>query len=254
MKMILKVTTFLLIALTLYSCQSNTGSSTTDKNSDIKSSGSGGDTYMEMNMKTEGENISMNMLQKIYISHSGKARVEMYTVNNGKASLMMVGLSDAKNPAQSTLIDDSAKTYSINKIDTASGNDMLDQHTKYTVSKIGNETIQGLNCVHAQIIKTMNFSGVQSFMNSSDTTDVWMTKDIPMPSGIEKQFSKGMGIAYNNDVAGQLIQMGCTGFPVKFLDRGKDSKVNSQLTKISHDNFPESMFEVPSGYKETQGF
>ncbi|MBS1948164.1 MAG: DUF4412 domain-containing protein [Bacteroidetes bacterium] len=219
------------------------------------SGGSGSDTYLESSMKTTSKNIKMDMLQKIYLSHNGKARIEMYKIEQGKPSLIMIGISDVSKPTQSILIDDSAKTYSINKIDTAArGGDILDEHTKYTVSKIGSESIQGLNCVHAQILKTMNFSGVKSFLNSEDTIDVWMTKDIPMPAVMQKSFAKGMGLAYNANVANQLEQMGCVGFPAKFQSHGKAVTVVSQLNKISHDNFPAAMFEVPSGYKQTAGF
>ncbi|MBS1495801.1 MAG: DUF4412 domain-containing protein [Bacteroidetes bacterium] len=250
-----KIAMTLLMAATLLSCQSNSSKSGNSQKVDISSSGGGEDTYLEMSMNTKGENIEMAMLQKIYLSHTGKGRVEMYKMNDGKPSLIMIGISDMNKPTQSILIDDSAKTYSINKIDTAKSEDnILDKHTTYAVAKVGNETIQGLNCVHAQIIKTMKFSGIQSFMNSNDTTDLWMTKDIPMPAAMQSKFAKSMGIAYNNDVANQLLQMDCTGFPVKFQMHSEKSSVISNLTKISHDNFSESMFEIPKDYKEIPGF
>lgn len=257
MKQIKIFVTVLLAAFLLSSCNnnSNSNSSKDPANVNLKSSGSGDDTYLELTTNTSSKEMTMNMLQKIYLSHSGKGRVEMYRINDGKPSLITIGISDASNPMQTTLIDDSAKTYSINKIDTAGlRNNMLTQHTKYSVSKIGNETIQGLSCVHGQIIKTMDFPGAESFMNGVDTMDMWLTKDIPMPEAMQKQFAKGMGIAYSDDVANQLIQMGCTGFPVKFQSQGKRARVLMQLTKIANDNFPASMFEVPSGYKEEKGF
>jgi len=199
--------------------------------------------------------MTANVLLKMYISHAGKLRNEMYMAKDGgKPSLMMAGIADGKNPTQTVLIDDSAKTYSINKIDTSVTNqadNMLTEHTTYIVNKIGNETIQGLSCVHGQIIKTMNFSGAQSFMNGTDTTDIWATKDIPMPASLQKGFAKSMGIAYTGNVADKLVQMDCVGFPVKFQVHGKETSTLMQLTKMSHDNFPANLFDVPAGYKQT---
>lgn len=254
MKQIKTFAAILFLPICFLSCNGNSSSPSISTGN--SSSGSGSDTYLESTMNTVSKKIRMDMLQKVYLSHNGKARIEMYKITDGgKPSLIMIGISDANNPTQSIMIDDSAKTYSINKIDTAnSGDNMLDEHTKYTVSKIGNENIQGLACVHAQIIKTMNFTGVQSFMNSKDTIDVWMTKDIPMPAAMQKSFAKGMGLAYNTDVANQLVQMDCVGFPAKFQSHSDAATVVSQLTKISHDNFPAAMFEAPQGYKQTEGF
>ncbi len=249
-----QLTLFICLGMTFYCCQS--GSSSPEiKSGKVTVSGSGKDTYLEMTSNTQSDKMSMQMLIKYYISSTNKARSEMYRVVNGKTSLVMIGLMDANNPTQSVLLDDSDKTYSINKIDTsAASNDILRNHTKYSVSKIGDDNIQGLNCVHVQIIKTMNFSGVQSFMNSNDTIDLWATGDLPVPKTFNKATIKGLGLAFNGDVANQLLQMGCTGFPVKFQMHSRKISSLSQLTKVAHDAFPESMFEIPKDYKQTEGF
>ena len=258
MKHILHLTALCLCVIIVQSCQSgSSANNSSGANADISSSGSGSDIYLESTSITTGKRMSTNMLMKMYISHSGKLRNEMYmAMGGGKPSLMVEGIADGNNPTQSILIDDSAKTYSIHKNDTSVTNqddNILTQHTTYIVNKIGNETIQGLSCVHGQIIKTMNFSGVQSFMNGTDTTDIWSTKDIPIPASLVKGFSKSMGIAYTGDVADKLVQMDCVGFPVRFQMHGKEASMLMQLTKISHDNFPASLFEVPTGYKQTEG-
>ncbi|HVV04948.1 MAG TPA: DUF4412 domain-containing protein [Puia sp.] len=256
MKQILHLTTLCFCLLIVQGCQ--TGSSANNSsggNADIGSLGSGSDIYVESTSITSGKSMSANMLLKMYIAHAGKLRSEMYmATGGGKPSLMMVGIADGNNPTQSIIIDDSAKTYSIHKNDTSvthQDDNMLTQHTTYIVNKIGNETIQGLSCVHGQIIKTTNFSGVQSFMNGVDTTDIWASKDIPIPEALLKGFSKSMGIAYTGEVADKLVQMDCVGFPVKFQMHGKNASMLMQLTKIAHDNFPASLFVVPAGYKQT---
>lgn len=252
MKLIKLFVTILFLPMGLISC--NTNSSTPSGSSGNISSGSGKDTYLEITSNTQGDKITMNMLLKYYISAGGKARSEMYKLTNGKPSLVMTGIMDANNPTQSILLDDSAKTYSINKIDTAGNDDnILNSHTKYSVSKMGDETIQGLHCVHARIIKTMNFSGASSFMNSNDTTDIWMTPDLSFSKSLNEASAKSMGLAYNKEVAGQLLQMGCEGFMVKFAMHSKDVSSITQITKVAHQDFPAAMFEVPQGYKQTEG-
>ncbi|HVU94810.1 MAG TPA: DUF4412 domain-containing protein [Puia sp.] len=258
MKPILHLTILFFCAFIIQSCQSgSSANSSSGANADIRASGSGSDTYLEYTSVTTGKRMSANMLMKMYISHTGKLRNEMYmATGGGKPSLLMEGIADENNPTQSILIDDSAKTYSVHKNDTSVTNqddNILTKHTTYIVNKIGNETIQGLNCVHGQIIKTTNLSGVQSFLNGTDTTDIWSTKDIPIPAALVKGFSKSMGIAYTGGVADKLVQMDCVGFPVRFQMHGKDASMLMNLTKISHDNFPTSLFAVPAGYKQTEG-
>lgn len=255
MKYILHLTT-LCLCLFIQGCQSgSSANNSSGGHADISALGSGSDIYLESTSITSGKSMTANMLLKMYISHAGKLRSEMYMAKDGgKPSLMVVGIADGNNPTQTIILDDSAKTYSINNMDTSVTNhvdNVLTKHTTYIVNKIGNETIQGLSCVHGQIIKTMNFSGAESFMNGADTTDIWASKDITMPAPLLKGFAKSMGIMYTGDVADKLVQMDCVGFPVKFQMHGKEVSTLMQLTKIAHDNFPASLFDVPAGYKQT---
>ena len=164
-------------AAVLTSCKNSnaSGNSTSGSSSGIATSGS--DTYLEMINDTKSARINLHMLFKGYISHDGKARMEMYKIENNKPSLETVGLSSVNNPAQSTIIDETDKTYSINHLDTTSE---TDGHTRYTVFKIGNEKIMDYDCVHARVIAAKNYGGAASFMNSIDTTDLWLSKDVPM--------------------------------------------------------------------------
>ena len=247
------ILTFFFVTFLFNACESN--SKSMQAGGDKISSGSGADPYLEMTVKGSGKNFTMNMQEKIYLSHSGQARFEMNIIKDGKNTIAMKAISNAKAPNQSILLDDDAKTYSIVNLDSIKDdNNILDQHTKYTVNKIGSETIMGLKCVHARIFKKMNFTGIQSFMNEDDTIDIWMTKDIPMTLMMKNQFSKSMKIAYNKEVANQLSQMDCTGFPVQYQSKGKHANMNMALTKISRDNFEDSLFEIPAGYKKTSLF
>ena len=255
MKYIKIFAAILLSPICFLSCKSN-NSASSGSISDI-TSGSGKDIYIEMTSDSKGEHIQMQNLIKMYLSDNGKARVEMDILKEGKYTTAMVSIGDANVPNQSTLLDDSAKTYSINHIDTADLHLGDGSNTKYAVSKIGQEQIAGFNCTHARIIANKNYNGVASFMNSIDTTDLWLSPDVPIPAAekkyMEMSTSKMSGVLFNADVANQLKQMGCEGFMVKFAMHSKDVASTTQITKVTHQDFPAGMFEVPQGYKQTSG-
>ncbi len=241
------------------SCNSSASSNNNPASESNTSSGipgSGNDTYLEMSSNTVGKQLSMQILIKAYLSASGKLRTEMYKITNDKPSLIMAGLADVNNPLQTTLLDDSAKKFTSHHIDTAGSNNDDAGHTTYAVSKIGNETINGFNCTHARVIATKHYSGAAaSFMNGTDTTDLWMSKDVPLPNAMKKyvqlSFTKSLGTGiFNNNVANQLQQMSCEGMFVKFEMHGENVSSTTQLTKVLKDNFPAGLFAVPSGYKE----
>jgi predicted small secreted protein len=240
-------------AMVLTSCN-NSNASGNSNSGGSSVSGSGSDTYLEMTNDTKSAQINLHIIFKAYISHGGKARMEMYQIVNDKPSLETVGLSSVDNPGQSTIIDETDKTYSINHLDTTSE---TAAHTKYTATKIGDEKIMDFDCVHARVIATQNYGGAASFMNSVDTTDLWLSKDVPMAAAamdfMKKSMQRSMGFLFNAGIANQLKQMGCEGFMVKSTIRSKKSSSVTQLTKLSKDNFSASMFEIPAGYKQTEG-
>jgi len=245
----------LLSPICFLSCNSN--STNASGSNTAVTSGSGKDTYIEMTGNSKGDKMQMQTLTKIFLADNGKVRMEMDLLRDGKYTTAIVSVGDANNPNQSMLIDDSAKTYTINHVDSADLNSGDGSNTKYAVSKIGQEQIAGFNCTHARIIANKNYTGPASFMNSIDTTDLWLSPDVPIP-GAEKKYmemstSKMSGVLFNADVANQLKQMGCEGFMVKLDMHSKDMASTNQITKVTRQDFPTAMFEVPQGYKQTSG-
>lgn len=255
MKYIKIFAAILLSPICFLSCNSN--SSNSSGSNTAVTSGSGKDTYIEMTGDTKGDKMQMQTLTKIFLADNGKVRMEMGLLRDGKYTTAMVSVGDANTPNQSTLLDDSAKTYTINHIDTADFNMSDGSNTKYAVSKIGQEQIAGFNCTHARIIANKNYNGPASFMNSIDTTDLWLSPDVPIPSAekkyMEMSTSKMSGVLFNADVAKQLNQMGCEGFMVKFDMHSKNVASTNQITKVTRQDFPAAMFEVPQGYKQKSG-
>ena len=253
MKYIKTIAAILVSSSLFLACNSN--SSNASGSNTAVTSGSGKDTYIEMTGNTKGDKMQMQTLTKIFLADNGKVRMEMDLLRDGKYTTAMVSVGDANNPNQSMLLDDSAKTYSINHIDTADLKTGDGSNTKYAVSKIGQEQIAGFNCTHARIIANKNYSGAASFMNSIYTTDLWLSPDVPIPAAekkyMEMSTAKMSGVLFNADVANQLKQMGCEGFIVKFDMHSKDVASTNQITKVTRQDFPAGMFEVPQGYKQT---
>lgn len=252
----IKIFAAILLSPTCFlSCNSN-DTNTPGSNTAV-TSGSGKDTYIEMTGNSKGAKMQMQTVTKVYLADNGKVRMEMGLLRDGKYTTAMVSIGDANTPNQSTLLDDSAKTYSINHIDTADLHLGDGSNAKYAVSKIGGETIAGFNCTHARIIANKNYNGPASFMNRIDTTDLWLSPDVPIPVAekkyMEMSTSKMSGILFNADVANQLKQMGCEGFMVRFDMHSKDVASTNQITKVTRQDFAAAMFEVPQGYKQTSG-
>ena len=146
-------------------------------------------------------------------------------------------------------IDDDAKTWSVNHIDSAD----LDNkaiHMTSAVSKLNNDKVLGFDCVHVRIISN---KGIGSLIKEIDTMDLWKSKDVPVPAVFGSMMSRiesGVGFIYAKDVPAQLKQMGCDGFLVKMQIRNKDMLTVMELTKAEKRDLPKSLFAIPAGYKE----
>ncbi|MFS8083794.1 MAG: DUF4412 domain-containing protein, partial [Ginsengibacter sp.] len=159
--------------------------------------------------------------------------------------MILIGKGD--KPTESISIDDSAKSYTINQIDTGKiGNSEMKINS--TATKIGNETIMGFNCVHARVIANKSMG---KFYNSSDTVDLWKSNDVPIEPSVKIKLDKmgGTGL-YSAETAQQLKDMGCSGMTVKMTSNSDHNKMTVQLTKVERKDLPASMFEIPAGYKE----
>ncbi|MEP6750427.1 MAG: DUF4412 domain-containing protein [Bacteroidota bacterium] len=178
-----------------------------------------------------------------YFTSGGEGRSEMnLTAMMGvKGGNTLVTLARADLRRFSLTLDASDKTYSLNVIDTSLINST---HANYQVTKIGNETVQGYNCIHAKMVSTMG-SGMFS---STSTMDIWTSAGVPGYALIQRTMT-----AQNITPAmiKALDQAGCNGFFVKITTQGKDASMNMTLVKAQSKSFPASMFDIPAGYKES---
>ena len=232
-------------------CTGASGNNQSGKENNSALTGSGGDLYYEYKLTTSGKELQMTGSTKMYLSSSGKARVEMLMAKNiaGDKPVTFVLLGSYDKPNQSIILDDETKTYSINHINRDSLG--IAEKIQSSVTKVGEDKILGFNCVHAKIISQKDIGGL---LKITDTIDIWKSNEVPMTDQFKKlmyQFeSKTGNYMYSGETNEQLKKMGCDGFMVKIVIGSKRTHMTQELVKMEHKEFPALMFEIPSGYKE----
>ncbi|HTJ10492.1 MAG TPA: DUF4412 domain-containing protein [Dinghuibacter sp.] len=242
------------LALTLLTGCTNSAGSVGASSAVSGVSGSGSDLYYEYTVSGSGKAIRMNGFTKMYMAGSGAVRVEMLLgidTNGAKASTpSIVLLGDSHTPTETIELDDAAKTFTRNHIDTAAMG-VSRMRSNSVVTRIGDETWLGFHCVHARIISTIKMGG---FFSIVDTVDIWKSNDVPMQPGfrhwMEKFQARENASAFSPEVAEKLKQMGCEGLFVRLESRGKDSHTVTALSKVERRDLPAGMFKVPEGYRE----
>lgn len=237
-------------AIVLISCGNVSGSGPGSAASGSTLS-SGGDMFYEYTSRTTSPTMNMNGSSKIFLAADGKMRKETQMTNPAKPdkSSPIVAIGSAGKPMESIIIDDDAKTWSMNHIDSADLDNKA-MHMTSTVTKLNNERVLGFDCVHVRIVSNKN---IGSLIKEVDTMDLWKSRDVPVPAVFGSMMARvesGVGFMYAKDVPAQLKQMGCEGFLVKMQIRNKDLFTVMELTKAEKRDLPKSLFAIPAGYKE----
>jgi hypothetical protein len=133
------------------------------------------------------------------------------------------------------MISDKDKSYS--ELKKPAGGE--DDQKNYTVSKMGEEKINGYNCTRAMIT------------DGTDSYEVWNTKDI---ADFEKY---NAAIRNNKRMSSEkrqeaLRNADCEGFPVRTIHRSADGDMTVELVKLEKKTFTKSDFEIPAGYTKSQ--
>jgi hypothetical protein len=211
----------------------------------------GGDMFYEYDSHTTSPSMKMIGSSKLFLAADGQMRKETQLTNPAKPdkSSPIVVIGSAAKPMESITIDDDAKTWSTNHLDSADL-DNKNLHMTSTVTKLSNERLLGFDCVHVRVISNKDIGGL---IKELDTIDIWKSKDVPVPSAFGSMMTRiesATGFMYAKDVPAQLKQMGCEGFLVKMQVRGKDLFTVMELTKAEKRDLPKSLFAIPAGYKE----
>lgn len=204
-----------------------------------------------INYKISSNNIAIGEM-KMTLSSAG-AIVEMNSNIMGR-TLNIKTISKSSDSNKTYLINDIQKTYSIieDKTDKEANKNQNEEEIK--VVKIGEEIVNGYNCIHSKITK------------KGESTEMWTTKSILTEfekyNGIVGTLGKGN--IQNSAMEIAMKKAGCDGFPVKIIqeqdfdiedgDNLKHSETASkiiiELISFEEKNLPLSIFEIPAGYNE----
>jgi hypothetical protein len=119
---------------------------------------------------------------------------------------------------------------------------------KYTVEKLGQETILGYKTQHV-LVKEQD-AGDGKGMNM----EMWVAKDLLDYSTFSKlQARRGKG-AGEEAMVKALKDADADGMPLKSVATiGEGMKVTMEVVKVDKKSLPASTFEIPAGYTKSEG-
>ena len=186
---------------------------------------------MTSSFKIRGKDSSSSDTMKIYIADNYNGRTEFGLTGSNTQTITHADL-----PGYSILLTPQSKTYVLNIRDTAATFDNL----TYKVVKVGNENIQGYNCIHAKLI-------ISTGKNKDISEDVWTSKDVPGYANLKQK------IAVQNitqKMLQALTQAGCDGFFVKMEMQNLNYSMMMILTVAKKEYLPATLFQIPYGYTQ----
>jgi hypothetical protein len=180
----------------------------------------------------------------------GKAgtRCEM-NMQMGGMAMKMVMLQKTGTPDTMYRIDDANKTYT--EVDLAKMREMAGKQTdtkKYTVEKLGQETILGYKTQHVLVKDESPGRG------EGATTELWTAKDVLDYATFNKlQARPGKG-ASQEALVKALKDAGADGLPLKSVATTADgTKVTMEVVTADKKSLAASTFEIPAGYTKSEG-
>jgi hypothetical protein len=161
-----------------------------------------------------------------------------------KQAMLMRG----QEPNKVYMLDRENKTYT--EMDVSgmmeSARQQQEENEVYEVKKIGNEKIQGYNCVHVQV----------KMKKSNVTMDMWTTKDVALDWGTYSRMQQNNPALRDNNFLAALRKENADGTALKAVIEGpgdRGTKTVMEVTKIEKKSLPASLFEIPKDYKKSAG-
>lgn len=222
------------------------GVSAEDSAAAIKSfktaSGGSGIFYQYINISSFKSQAPLSDTSSSFFTSNGNGRSEMRIPMPGASVNKMIVIGHTGQPKYSVSLYPDSKTYSLNVIDTSLINS---NRQSYKVTKMGNEMVNGYNCIHSKLVSTFG-SGM---FKSSSTTDVWTSNDVPGYDLFKKLANMGN---VTPTMMKALQQAGADGMFVKMKIESKDYSMTMTLFKAERKPFPATLFEIPAGYNQSK--
>ncbi len=167
----------------------------------------------------------------------------------GPMTVKMVMLQKNATPDLLYQINDGSKTYS--EIDLAKMRELAGQQPdthKYTVEKLGQETILGYKTQHVMV------KDKTAEADAGVTTELWTAKDLLDYETFSKLQARRGKAAGQEALVKALKDAGVDGLPLKYIMTTADgSKVTMEVVKADKKSLPATTFEIPEGYTKAEG-
>lgn len=168
--------------------------------------------------------------------------------NAGGVTVKQAMLMRGQEPNKVYMLDRENKTYT--EMDVSgmmeSARQQQEENEVYEVKKIGNEKIQGYNCVHVQV----------KMKKSNVTMDMWTTKEVALDWGTYSRMQQNNPALRDNNFLAALRKENADGTALKAVIEGpgdRGTKTVMEVTKIEKKSLPASLFEIPKDYKKSAG-
>ena len=169
------------------------------------------------------------------------SRMEQQMAMGGMGEHKMVVIHRASEPDTTYIVNDANKTYSKH---TSEKEDDASEASKWTVKKLGKDTVAGRSTEHVQVAR----------QGGGDNLDVWIDKNLVSAGDLEKAFNAG-GRGESGWWAA-LRKEGVAGVPLKVISKNSkgETGVTWEATSVKSQSVPDSAFAIPSGYTESKGY
>jgi len=202
---------------------------------------------LEMKMAVSGMGGEGGGTMKVAVAKAG-SRSEI-NMQMGPMDMKMVMLQKNDTPDTLYRINDADKSYT--EMNLAKMREMAGQQMntkKYTVEKLGQETILGYKTQHV-LLKEQDAGDGKGM-----TIEMWAAKDLLDYATFSKmQAQRGKG-ASEAAMIKALKDADADGMPLKSVaTTGEGTKVTMEVVKVDKKALPASMFEIPAGYTKSEG-
>lgn len=168
-------------------------------------------------------------------------RTEM-TMSAETMTMQIASLMKFSNPNALYIINDKSKSYSeidlkeMEKMAQAQG--LKRPQETYHVQKLGKEKILGYDCDHLLIT------------SADSEIEMWVAKGL-MDYETFKKINQN---AQPDGIQKALREADALGMPMRqIMNKGTAQETKMEVVKISKTPLPASIFEIPKGYKKTEG-
>ena len=189
----------------------------------------------------EGGSQSFSGTGSITIKGLNSRMEQQMTMPGITGPMKQVIIHRADDPNTTYMVHEQNKTYQ--KITSEKGDHDDSAATKWTVKKLGKETVAGRTTEHVQMTR----------VGSEDQTEAWIDRNLVSAGDMEKAFAandRGEGGWFQ-----ALRKEGVAGIPLKVVAKNAkgEGTMTFEATAVKAQSVPDSAFKIPSGYTESKG-